>query len=103
MQEALSLLLSVIDHPLPVYLCVDNQNALLALSGGPPSNREYLGKCQERVNKLQCLGCNVKGKWTPSHCNIPGNEQADILAKKAESLNFCSYTCTTLRYVSLAL
>lgn len=51
--EVVTLLLSVVENPLLVYLCVDNQNALLALSGGPISNKEYLGKCLEGMNTFQ--------------------------------------------------
>lgn len=34
---------------------------------------------------LQQEGCEIQGKWTPSHQTIFGNEQADTFAKEGLS------------------
>lgn len=48
-----------------IYLCVNNQNALGALSGGPSAGREYIRSSLETVEILRQRGCRIVGKWTP--------------------------------------
>lgn len=81
-----------------IYLCVDNQNALIALSGGPTGGREYVRECLEEAHILWQRGCRVTGKWTPSHQNIIGNERADTLAKNGILVETCYWTRTILRW-----
>lgn len=44
---------------------------------------------QETLTRLFSQGKNVMFVWTPSHCGLSGNEQADISAKRAASLDNC--------------
>lgn len=53
-----------------ITLCVDNQNPLRALAGGPTAGREYIKHCLEDEKVLQQAGCYIRGKWTPSHVKI---------------------------------
>lgn len=80
-----------------IYLCVNNQNALLSLFGGMTGGREHLKECLEDVKSLQYRGCEIKVKWTLSHQNIKGNDQADELAKEGLTLKQnCRWTRSTL-------
>lgn len=60
-----------------VWVYTDNQNALRAMAGGPTVGREYVKEFLEDVKALQERGRKVRGKWTPSHQGISGNEHAD--------------------------
>ncbi|GFW32843.1 putative gag-pol polyprotein [Trichonephila clavipes] len=40
-----------------------------------PSKLEF--KCKQLINSFLCTGREVVLQWTPSHCGIHGNEQAD--------------------------
>lgn len=88
-QGGLEQLLPVIRHNECIFLCADNQNMLCALAGRPSSGREYIKKCLEVLGTLRRKGCKVLGKCTPSHQNIPGNEQADKLAKQGLKSTCC--------------
>lgn len=71
--------------------CVDNQNAIRGLAGGPSARREYIRECLKEV-KILPQGCGrIKGKWTPLHQNIAGNEQADTLAKAGKTVASCGW------------
>ena len=48
---------------------------------GPGYN--IVRQCIQTANQLASLGTEIAIKWIPSHANIPGNETADELAKKA--------------------
>lgn len=45
-----------------IYQCIDNQNTLLTLSGGPTGSREHLKECLEEVKILRHRGYEIKGK-----------------------------------------
>lgn len=64
-----------------VWLCVDNQNALKALAGGPTKCRKQLKECLKDVKIVPLADYEIRAKWTPSHQNIPDNERADTLPK----------------------
>lgn len=42
-----------------IYLCVDNQNTLKALSRGPSSSREHKRRCLKEIEILQQRGCEI--------------------------------------------
>ncbi|KAL0630628.1 hypothetical protein Q9L58_010526 [Maublancomyces gigas] len=82
-----------------ISLCFDNQNARKALAGRPTAGREDVRGFLEDVKILQQGGCSVRGKWTPSHQNIEGNEQPDSLANIGSSLPLCPWARTTLSWL----
>ena len=48
------------------------------------------------IGLLQKQGWIVSGLWTPAHCGIPRNEQADTLAKSgAQNPDICRYARVT--------
>lgn len=78
-----------------IYLCVDNQNALRDLAGGPRGGREDERKYVEEIGTLRLKGGKDLGKWTPSHQGIPGNEQADTSTKKRLTESQCTWSRAT--------
>lgn len=52
-QEGLHEFREKFKDPGQIYLCVDNQNALRALSRGPTSGREYVRECLEETQILR--------------------------------------------------
>lgn len=79
-----------------IHLCVDNQTELHSLSGRPCGRREYVKQSLEEIGILWLKGCEILGKWTASHQNIPGNKQVDKLAKAGLTLRPCTRTQATL-------
>jgi ribonuclease HI len=76
-------------HPLPahkIYIFFDNSSAISALaqvsSGLILRHRQLL---QPSIDFLRNQNRQIVLNWVPSHCNIPGNERADSLAKSAAS------------------
>lgn len=82
-----------------IYLCVDNQNALRALSGGPSAGEGYYKEGLKEADILHQKGCRNQGKWTPSHQGITGNETADTLAKAGSKDPPCRWARTTLTWL----
>lgn len=82
-----------------ILLCVDNQNDLRSLSGRPTGNREYIKECLKEARILQLNSRKITGKWTTSHQNIDGNDQADMLAKRGTRQNPCKWTRTTISWL----
>ncbi|GBO32781.1 hypothetical protein AVEN_41369-1 [Araneus ventricosus] len=39
-----------------------------------------------KIYQLNCSGWMVLFQWIPSHCDIPGNERADLPAKHGSNL-----------------
>lgn len=81
-----------------IYLCVENENALRSLSGGQTSGREYVRKYLEEIEILQHWGCEIFGKWSPSHQKITGNDRADTMAKEGLQMTKCEHTRTPLTW-----
>ena len=75
--------------PDPCYLAViysDSKSALHSIS----SNSGGV-KVQEIIRQsveLKQLGVGVQLHWVPGHCNVPGNELADLVSKKARLLTW---------------
>ncbi|XP_065303745.1 uncharacterized protein [Dermacentor albipictus] len=66
----------------PVTIYCDSKAALLSLQR---PERASLGVAllSTRLMALQEAGCSVSLHWLPAHVGIPGNEEADALAKRA--------------------
>ncbi|XP_065310172.1 uncharacterized protein [Dermacentor albipictus] len=66
----------------PVTIYCDSKAALLSLQR---PERACLGVAllSTRLMALQKAGCSVSLHWLPAHIGIPGNEEADALAKRA--------------------
>lgn len=53
----------------------------------------------EDMKILRQKGCKIKGKWTPSHPGILGNEQAETLTKEGTKDPPCQSTRTTVTWL----
>ena len=94
-QEATSMLLTAISPRGKVYICIDNQAAIDTLSFNK-SNHKYARRTLANTEQLRLLGWEIQTVWCPSHCNVPGNDRADALAKQGASGHTpCQYTTTT--------
>lgn len=83
-----------------MLICVDNQPALATLSTGNPKNTEFARKALEAVEQLSAAGWAVSGLWTLAHCGIPGNEEADALAKQgAKQTTACARAEVTRKWL----
>ena len=82
----------LLEHPThledPVIFCTDSQSALAALREGPASQTSPLEiEIWEALVRLQRAHTQqIYLQWVPSHCDIPGNERADSVAKDAAAL-----------------
>jgi ribonuclease HI len=66
-----------------IFICLDNLAAATCLRGTPSESSQNV------FLEFQALTTShgaVQVRWVPGHCDIPGNEQADKLAKAASSL-----------------
>ena len=84
LQLALDLALkhSLIIRRLTIF--TDNQAAIQAVTIPRNHSGQYLVHgVRERLRAAQMLSIRVAIHWVPSHVDIDGNEQADILAKMA--------------------
>ena len=79
------------DH---LVVCADNQAVLMTLAGGNPNGTEYAQHPLNMTGLLQGRGWSVSGLWTPAHCGIPGNEQADTKLG-SQSVALCQHTRVT--------
>ncbi|PZR61209.1 MAG: hypothetical protein DI537_52575, partial [Stutzerimonas stutzeri] len=76
--EGLRAALRLGDTRSAVVVCTDNLAVASCLRGNPAdSSQDKFTKFQE----LATLHGNVQVRWIPGHTNIPGNEEADGLAK----------------------
>ncbi|KAF6222616.1 hypothetical protein HO133_000663 [Letharia lupina] len=57
--------------------------ALVKIGKGRSDGRKVVQKIIDQSMELQRLGVEVQLHWVPGHVNIPGNELADLVAKKA--------------------
>jgi ribonuclease HI len=80
-QQALQAAIDGEPHTERVFIFSDSQAAIQRLSGWNP----LAVKARSLAAQLARQGCKTGISWCPSHVNIPGNELADKLAKKALS------------------
>ena len=68
---------------LPVFLFIDNQYTIRAADGVTrvKANKKLVQSVQQSVQRLRSVVA-VTLLWVPGHADIPGNETADILAKR---------------------
>lgn len=59
----------------------DNQAALQTLKSGNLTNYEYAQDALHHIAERETRNHNSSGIWTPAHCGISGNEQANTEAK----------------------
>jgi ribonuclease HI len=66
-------------------ICSDSKSVIPALRGNThkQSTNWVLLDIKLRLYKLRKKGKTIKIVWTPSHCNIKGNEETDQEAKVA--------------------
>jgi len=94
-QEAINLLFTFTTPRSRVFICIDNQAATDTLQFNQ-HNHEYARRTLESMAQLRLLGWDISTVWCPSHCNIPGNDRADMLAKLgASGTTPCRYAITT--------
>ncbi|OQD74295.1 hypothetical protein PENDEC_c011G03372 [Penicillium decumbens] len=72
-----------------VFVFTDSSEALLVLRDGRARHsheadlwNEYIRKCVKHHSELRRLGANVELHLVPGHKGVPGNEEADRLAKR---------------------
>lgn len=72
----------------PLNSCIfsDSMSALQAISVFASTNK-IVWEIQFIVYSLKIQGFNVCFEWVPSHCDLVGNECADLVAKKAAFKN----------------
>uniref|UniRef100_A0AAG5DTQ8 RNase H type-1 domain-containing protein n=1 Tax=Anopheles atroparvus TaxID=41427 RepID=A0AAG5DTQ8_ANOAO len=65
------------------YIFTDSLSSIEALRSAKPSKHPsyFLANIRELMNVLIARSYKITFVWVPSHCNIPGNEKADSLAK----------------------
>ncbi|KAH7471133.1 hypothetical protein FOMA001_g13258 [Fusarium oxysporum f. sp. matthiolae] len=79
-----------------IFICLDNLAAATCLQGTPSDSS------QDVFLEFQALATSheaVQVRWVPGHFDIPGNEQADKLAKAASSLPEPEGAQPTLAYL----
>lgn len=66
-----------------VVVYSDCQEALRRIGNGNPDDGKVVPKIIAQSIELQQLGVDVHLHWVPGHRDIPGNELADLVSKKA--------------------
>jgi len=85
-------------NPCPVHVIADNVSAIKTVPDPKPRQGQLLAYnfYQHMLQWLQKNSDNtLKAAWCPGHSDIPGNEQADQLAKEATLLPSSSEPTTT--------
>ena len=69
-----------------IVIFTDSKSVLQALDNNKQDNASIRSLTLEIDNFIKDFDQEITLQWIPSHCNIPGNERADTLAKKGASL-----------------
>ncbi|XP_014271042.1 ribonuclease H1-like [Halyomorpha halys] len=86
-QLSITLALEKITHTCAkkIVLLSDSRAALLAIASERPSTNARILACRKSIEcKREILKVLVM-QWIPAHCGIPGNEEADRLARLGAS------------------
>lgn len=67
----------------PITVCLDNSAVIYGLHGNPPASSQ--AAFLDYYDTARKHKATVRSKWAPGHMGIPGNEMADILAKRGAS------------------
>ena len=70
-------------RPLHSVIFTDSYSTLQLLKQSVFKAQGTIQEILLNTMSLQVIGCNVTFCWIPAHCDIQGNEIADILAKRA--------------------
>jgi ribonuclease HI len=74
-------------HNMTICICFDSKAALLVLSSYTISSKllhQYWLSLQDLSNNNR-----MRLFWVPGHCNVKGNEEADMLARMSLDSLFC--------------
>ncbi|KAI2947925.1 hypothetical protein CBS147323_11135 [Aspergillus niger] len=72
----------------PATILSDSMSALQAIRN--PSNKSgqrIIRAILQAASEMKARGIPIRLQWVPGHCNDPGNDEADRLAKEAQSPN----------------
>lgn len=99
-EEALKYLTTLDLSPNHVYLCIDNQAAILTLKSNP-AKVQMATDATKSAHRLQQMGWRINTVWTPAHIGISGNEEADLMAKKGtqDEDRLCDAACITKTWI----
>ena len=81
--EALSYINNLPNPPISMVIYTDSLSSLMALQGNPSNRTELLLEIRFLLHQIIIKGTFIIFAWIPSHCGIPGNDQADRGAKSA--------------------
>ena len=86
--ELLGILLALLeDLPTGIttrWVFSDSLSAVQSIQGWRDTRCSLVETIIGRIVHLKdCVNCDVKIRWCPGHCSIPGNEAADLLAKRS--------------------
>lgn len=86
--EMLALLLAVQwveeNKPLRTIICSDSSSSLISLDNNHSESRpDILLEVLQTIFRINMMGLVISFVWVPAHYGVPGNEEADKIAKEA--------------------
>ena len=66
------------------YIFTDSLSSIEAIRSLQPTRQPsyFISQIRKALNALEARSFRISMVWVPSHCSIPGNEEADTLAKR---------------------
>ena len=65
-------------------ILTDSLSSVQSITSGKSRTRQdILDQILREIGKILNIGLDINIDWCPSHCNVAGNEMADIAAKQA--------------------